>query len=350
MSGSRLGGDRHDPGPGCPCATSAGRVARATQRPRSTSGLDLPLCVSPPSLAGPAFTYNHGDTVTDDDCGTGSSSISGVAFRTTAGNYPAKYDNGLFFADYTRRCIWFAPASSGDREPGLHSIEQFANLRRSGDTSGGAVWVGTTPAGDIIYADYDRQEIRARSATTRPAPPIAPFVATPTSGPAPLDVDVDASASDRPQWRRDRPTHWDLDGDGRTTRTGVSATHTFTTVGDSAVRLKVTAGGHIDTTSRVIHVGNTPPVPTITSPSASLTWAVGDALHFQRDRHRPPGRDAWLRRKFTWTLAIEHCPSNCHEHIVETRTGVKTWHVQRPHHDYPLVPPDLPAGSPIAAA
>src|SRR4029077_14960514 len=41
-------------------------------------GLDIPLCDSPPSLAGPAFTYNHGDTVTDDDCGTGSSSISGI--------------------------------------------------------------------------------------------------------------------------------------------------------------------------------------------------------------------------------------------------------------------------------
>ena len=50
------------------------------------------------------------------------------------------------------------------------TIEQFANLRRSGDTNGGAVWVGVTPAGDIIYADYDRNEVRQiRYVPGRPA-------------------------------------------------------------------------------------------------------------------------------------------------------------------------------------
>ena len=33
--------------------------------------------------------------------------------------------------------------------------------------------------------------------------------------------------------------------------------------------------------------------------------------------------------RFTWTLAIEHCPSNCHEHIVSSKSGTKIVHLQR---------------------
>ena len=192
--------------------------------------------------------------MTDDDCGTGSSSISGIAFRTTAGNYPTKYDNGLFFADYTRRCIWFAPASSATAAPDFTSVEQFANLRRSGDTSGGAVWVGTTPAGDIIYADYDRNEIRAIH--YYPAlPPNAAFTATPMSGPTPLDVDFDASTSNDPNGdpisyavgpRRRRPVR---------RRDRGSAERVYTTPGNVTVGLKVTAGGDTDTAFKTINVG-----------------------------------------------------------------------------------------------
>jgi glucose/arabinose dehydrogenase len=296
------------------------------------AGLDIPLCTSPPALAGPAYTYNHADTVTNDDCGTGSSSISGIAFRTTAGNYPSKYDNGLFFADYTRRCIWFAPASSGTANPDFTSIEQFANLRRSGDTSGGAVYVGVTPAGDIIYADYDRQEIRAIHYNAA-LPPNAAFTATPTSGPAPLDVDFDASASNDPNG--DPMTFaWDWNNDGVYDDSGVTQSHTFTTLGNITVRLRVTAGGDTDTASRVINVGNTPPTPTISTPAASLTWSVGQSIAFSGSA--TDTQDGTLAAsKFTWTLAVEHCPSNCHEHIIQTFKGVKSGTFGAPDHDYP---------------
>ncbi len=270
--------------------------------------------------------------MTDDDCGTGSSSISGIAFRTTAGNYPTKYDNGLFFADYTRRCIWFAPASSATANPDFTSIEQFANLRRSGDTSGGAVWVGTTPAGDIIYADYDRNEIRAIH-YYQALPPNAAFTATPTSGPTPLDVDFDASASNDPNG--DPITYqWDLDGDGQfDDATGVSAEQVYTSPGNVTVGLKVTAGGDTDTAFKTINVG-TAPTATITGPAATTTWSVGDP--FSVTGTGTDLQDGTLAAsKFTWTLAIEHCPSNCHEHIISSKTGVKTFAFNAPDHDYP---------------
>ena len=37
---------------------------------------------------------------------------------------------------------------------------------------------------------------------------------------------------------------------------------------------------------------------------------------------------------FEWTLVIEHCPSNCHEHTVETFDG-KSGSFAAPNHDYP---------------
>ena len=99
--------------------------------------------------------------------------------------------------------------------------------------------------------------------------------------------------------------------------------------------MQVTAGGQTDTASKTISVGNSPPVPTITGPSASLTWAVGDPLVVLGHRDRPPGRARWPPPKFTWTLAVEHCPSDCHEHIIETRTGITGGTFNAPDHDYP---------------
>ena len=165
------------------------------------AGLDIPLCDSPPALAGPGLsTYNHNDTVDGDDgCGTGSSSISGIAFRTTAGNYPAKYDNGLFFSDYTRRCIWFAPGIERDRQPDFsvdRAVRQPAPLGRDRAAAPSA-WA-STPAGDIIYTDYDRDEIRAiryypaAPAERRPSPRPR------RSGRRRSTVDFDASASNDP--------------------------------------------------------------------------------------------------------------------------------------------------------
>ena len=98
---------------------------------------------------------------------------------------------------------------------------------------------------------------------------------------------------------------------------------TYTTAGDVTVGLKVTAGGDIDTDVQGHHVGTAPTADHHWSVGDSLTWAVGDALLGSRGPARPPGRTL-AASKFTWTLAIEHCPSNCHEHIVQTRTGVKT--------------------------
>ena len=50
------------------------------------------------------------------------SAISGLAFLQSTSNYPARFSGGLFFTDYARNCIWFAPAGTGG-EPDFDHIE-----------------------------------------------------------------------------------------------------------------------------------------------------------------------------------------------------------------------------------
>ena len=66
----------------------------------------------PSEHLGPVFAYNHANTVVPGEtCPTGSSSISGIAFYG-GGTYPATYANALFFADYSRDCIWVMRANA----------------------------------------------------------------------------------------------------------------------------------------------------------------------------------------------------------------------------------------------
>ena len=97
--------------------------------------------------------------------------------------------------DYTRRCIWELPAGSNGL-PDFSARRLFANLKRpSGEADGGSVFLATAPTGDLIYADYDRGEIRRIHYYGANVPPVASFTATPSFGPSPLSVDFDASGS-----------------------------------------------------------------------------------------------------------------------------------------------------------
>ena len=69
-------------------------------------------------MTDPYFTYKHTDKVVpDESCPAGSSSVTGS--RSTARRtYPAFYDGALFFADYSRNCIWaMPPGPNGDPDP-----------------------------------------------------------------------------------------------------------------------------------------------------------------------------------------------------------------------------------------
>jgi hypothetical protein len=79
---------------------------------------------------------------------------------------------------------------------------------------------------------------------------------------------------------------------------------------------------------------NTAPSPTITTPSSSLTWAVGDAISFSgsaTDSQDGTVATSGLR----WTLLMQHCPATCHSHVIQTWDGVASGSFQAPDHEYP---------------
>ena len=192
-----------------------------------------------------------------------------------------------------------------------------------------------SPDGDLVYADYDRGEIRRIHYYVANEPPVATFTATPSSGAAPLQVDFDAGAST--DANHDNLTYaWDLDGDGQyDDATGVTASTTYTAMGNVTVGLKVTdSGGLSDTTTRTVSVDNGPPQVTIDTPASTLTWKVGDAISFSGTATDP--EDGTLPPSaFQWTLTMRHCPSDCHSHIIQTFTGVSSGTFDAPAHDYP---------------
>jgi len=168
-----------------------------------------------------------------------------------------------------------------------------------------------------------------------PNQPSAVIRAQPTSGVAPLTVDFDASDSSDPQGQA-LTYAWDLDGDGQyDDATGVTTQRTYTDPGDVNVGLRVTdTSSATDTAHVLISVDNSPPVPVISTPSASLQWKVGDDISFSGSA--TDDQDGAIPATgLSWTVILHHCPSNCHTHIVSTQDHVASGTFDAPDHEYP---------------
>jgi glucose/arabinose dehydrogenase len=311
---------------GWPCYEGQGRQS-------GYDGANLNVCENlygqAGAVTGPHFTYNHSSQViAGDTCPTGSSSVSGIDFYE-GGPYPASYDGALFFADYSRDCIWVMKAdASGIPAPGL--LESFVA------PAANPVDVQISPAGELFYADFDGGTIRRIQFASANQPPVAVGTANPTSGGAPLTVTFDGSGSSDPDG--DPITYaWDLDGDGAyDDSTAPQPTHTYTQSGSFTVRLRVTdsAGASSISDPIVITAGNTPPTATILAPSASLTWRVGDVINFSGSGTDP--QDGSLPASaLSWSLILNHCPSTCHTHPLQDFVGVASGSFTAPDHEYP---------------
>ncbi|HWM05034.1 MAG TPA: PQQ-dependent sugar dehydrogenase [Actinophytocola sp.] len=316
---------------GWPCYEGASRQS-------GYDGANLTICESLYSGAGqtaPHYTYNHSASVAPGDgCPTGGSSISGIAFESTS-NYPASYDNALFFADSSRGCIW-AMRAGANGQPDPTQIVPFV----TGVST--PVQVLTGPGGDLFYLALGSGQLRRVSypaGTNRP--PTAVATANPTSGAAPLTVQFDGTGSTDPDPGSILTYAWDLDGDGAFDDS-TSATPQWTYLSQQAVTatLRVTdPGGLTDTDTVAISVGDPPsedPVVTIDNPTAALLWSVGQTVPFAgraADAQDGPLPASALR----WQLTLQHCttPTNCHAHNVQSFNGVASGSFIAPDHEYP---------------
>ncbi len=303
------------------------------------SGYDsanLNLCESLYSGAGqtgPYYTYNHGSkVVAGESCPTGSSSVTGVAFYPSGGGpYPSTYNGGLFFADYSRNCIWAMM-------PGSNGLPNPSNIITFAAGAAQPVDLAIGPGNELYYVDLGGTIRRIRY-FPGDTPPTAVPNASPVAGPTPLTVNFDGSASTDPDPADENllTYQWDFTNDGTFDATGPTAAFVYTTDGTYTAALKVTDTlGVSDTKTITITAGNGRPAAVIDAPAAALTWAVGDTINFSG--HATDPEDGTLPDSaLTWQLLLQHCsaPTVCHTHTLNTFTGVASGSFTAPDHEYP---------------
>ncbi len=311
---------------GWPCYEGSGK-----QSGYDAAGLNIckNLYAQPGAVTMPFFSYAHSNhVVAGEGCTTGGSSISGVAFYN-GGNYPAAYQNALFFADYSRNCIWVMFNGPG----GIPDPTNVATFR---DPASEPVQLKIGPAGDLFYVDLGGTIHRVQYYEGN-LPPKAAISASPVAGPTPLTVNFSGSASTDPDGNP-LTYAWDLDNDGLfNDGTGVTATFTYSTAGAHIARLRVTdSGGLTDVASVTITGNSTPPVPEIQTPVSSTTWRVGDLIAFS-GRATDPEEGTLPASALTWDLTLHHCALNgtCHIHPLQTYAGVASGSFVAPDHEYP---------------
>ena len=289
------------------------------------------------AVTNPYLAWRQSDHMApDDQCGTGGSSISGLAFQS-GGQWPPDLAGALFVADYTRKCIWAVPKGAN----GLPDISRRAAFAVAAPTP---VDVQSGPGGDLYYVSLSSPSgtgatvgsiRRIRPAPTQPPRPVV--TVTPPNGAAPLTVRLDASRSTDPENAGPLLFAWDLDNDGAfDDGTTAAVNRTFTAPGNYRVRVRITdADGGTAVGNVTVPVGNDAPVPTITTPAAGARWSVGDRISVtgkatDRQQGELPGT------ALAWTVVLEHCTSgtSCHEHVIDRFTGT-SGAIDAPDHEYP---------------
>jgi glucose/arabinose dehydrogenase len=280
----------------------------------------------------PYYAYSHAEqVVAGDGCGTGGSSITGIAFNTST-TYPAAYQGALFFADSTRQCVWtmFADASGN---PNPASRQTFVTK-----SSGRVVDLSMGPDGKLYYVDFDGGNVYRVAFYPENTPPAPVIAADPTSGPAPLAVAFDASGSSDVEDGTTLSFEWDLDGDNAfDDATGATASHTYAQPGSYLASVRVTDSGGLSRTASVTIVAdNTPPVPVIDAPLSSQLWSANELIPFSG--HALDAEEGLLPpERLSWNVILHHCstPEDCHPHSVTGISGVASGTFQAPDHEYP---------------
>ncbi|HYG65819.1 MAG TPA: PKD domain-containing protein, partial [Thermoanaerobaculia bacterium] len=270
-------------------------------RPRSTTGKCNP---APANTVAPLFEYEHRTDVPG-TTSTNCNSVVGSAFVPT-GVWPGM-DGVYLFGDYICGTI-FTLTESG----GAWSIGEFATGLR------GIIHLEFGPHGDsqaLYYTVYTNggQIRRIARQDTGNDPPTAALTASPLFGPVPLLVSFNGSGSSDPDPGDTLTYFWTFgDGTPETSTTSPTAQHTYGSPGAYTARLRV-RDSQMAFSSPVtveIQADNSPPVPVITSPSATAEFAVGQSVTLTGGATDP--QDGTLPAgSLSWTVILHH---NEHTH------------------------------------
>ncbi len=249
-------------------------------------------CGTPPAgMTNPSYTYGHN---------AGCESITGGAFVPN-GVWPADYDNTYLYGDYVCGKIFKLAAKAGG---GYTAAEFVTGLGSSSAVT--MIFGPHTTTKALYYTTYaNGGEVRRIAYTgTDNRAPVAVAAANPTTGPAPLTVSFDGSGSSDPDG--DPLTYeWDF-GDGSARVASAKTTHTYASGGTFTATLRVRDDQGTTAAATVrINVGNTPPTPTITAPTASTRFRAGQTITLQGSAS--DAQDGTLPdSSLSWTVLLHH--------------------------------------------
>jgi glucose/arabinose dehydrogenase len=265
-------------------------------------------CGAPPAgMTNPIHAYGRGE---------GCVSITGGAFVPSGAFGSAFNTDTYLFGDYGCGKI-FKLTKSGS----TYTASTFATNMGGSSVVGMTFGPSSAASGkSLYYTTYaEGGKIRRIDFTGQVnRPPTAIIAASPTSGPTPLTVSFNGSGSSDPDGNSISYA-WTF-GDGQTQNTsGATVNHVYSNAGSYTAKLVVTdsLGLASDPATIVIQPGNTAPTVSITAPSASTEFAVGQSYTFQATAN--DAQDGPLSgSSVVWTVTKHHLE---HTHPFLTATG-----------------------------
>lgn len=250
-------------------------------------------CGAPPAgMTNPIFDYSHAG---------GCASVTGGAFVPN-GLWPSTFAGAYLYADYVCGKIVRLNQDAGSNWVATDFVTGL------GGSSAVSLGFGPSAVGQSLYfTTYaGGGQLRRIDHTPTNNPPTASFVASPQSGPAPLDVSFDASNSS--DLDGDPLQYQFTFGDGATSQgTTPTVTHRYTTAGSFTATLVVVdgRGGTSNPVSKPINVGNGAPQPSITSPSPSTQFSVGQVITLSGSA-TDPEQGTLPNSALSWTVLLHH--------------------------------------------
>ena len=284
----------------------------------------------PEAHTAPYYEYLHSDEVVPgESCPVGTSSISGIAFNSgSASSFPAAYEGALFFADYSRDCIW-AMRTGGGGLPSPGQLETFVAEAAS------PVNLEFGPDGALYYVDFDGGTIQQIQWVSVGAPTVTGT--TPPNGATGVVRGFSPTATFSEPMDPSTLTTSTFTLVQQGTGTPLAATVSYDVPSRTAT-LNPDALLEFDSTYTATVQGgpsgardldgvplpgdfswtfstNDSPTPVIDLPDSSTTWEVGESIGFAG--HATDTEQGTLPASaLSWTLLMHHCPSTCHTHTV----------------------------------
>lgn len=245
----------------------------------------------PTTYTNPIFDYPH-----DGQC----PSITGGAY-VPSGLWPAPYSGSYLFADFVCGKVWrLAPKSGGGytRELFLSGLS-YPTLLTFGPHQGSQA---------MYYVDYFGGKVHRVTYSGGNTAPVASFFQRPDG----LTVKLGGGASYDPDGDALSSYAWDF-GDGTTATTSTpTTTHTYPLELTYTATLRVTdsRGATSAPFSKDVYAGEHPPTVSITSPSTTARFGVGQSVTMEATASDE--EDGTLPgSSLQWTVTLHH---NDHEH------------------------------------